>query len=90
MAHRSTSASAQTVGRVVLRWESAYGPAYRIEVSTDGTHLDHRSASTTTGDGGVDNVTLRPGRPPATCGMHGVTRATSYGYSLYEFEVYAH
>jgi hypothetical protein len=43
--------------------------------------------STGTGDGGVDNdvfaaTTARYVR------MSGVARGTSYGYSLYEFEVY--
>jgi hypothetical protein len=44
--------------------------------------------STGTGDGGVDNdvfaaTTARYVR------MTGVSRGTSYGYSLYEFEVYS-
>jgi acyl-homoserine lactone acylase PvdQ len=79
--------SAQSVGRAVLHWEAAYGRAYRIEVSTDNSTWTPVFA-TSSGDGGLDvdafaPVTARYVR------MQGVTRGTSYGYSLYEFEVYA-
>ena len=43
--------------------------------------------STTAGNGGVDNVTFTP-TTARYVRMQGVTRATSYGYSLYELEVY--
>jgi acyl-homoserine lactone acylase PvdQ len=79
--------SVQPVARVVLHWEAAYGRAYRIEVSNDNSTW-RTVWSTTTGNGGTDNdvfasTTARYVR------MVGVTRATSYGYSLYEFEIYA-
>ena len=78
--------SVQTVGRVILRWEDAYGKGYRIEVSNDNSTW-RTVFSTGTGNGGVDNdvfaaTTARYVR------MTGVARGTSYGYSLYEFEVY--
>ncbi|MHC3388706.1 discoidin domain-containing protein [Streptomyces lavendulocolor] len=73
------------VSQVVLRWEAAYAKAYRIELSTDGTNWS-TAHSTTTGAGGTETVpvtgTARYVR------MHGVTRATGYGYSLWEFQVY--
>ncbi|MGA4800036.1 discoidin domain-containing protein [Streptomyces lavendulocolor] len=73
------------VSRVVLRWEAAYAKAYRIELSADGTNWS-TAHSTTTGAGGTETVpvtgTARYVR------MHGVTRATGYGYSLWEFQVY--
>ncbi|WP_084258952.1 penicillin acylase family protein [Microtetraspora malaysiensis] len=75
-----------TVGRVILRWEAAYGKAYRIQTSTDGSAWTTVS-TTTAGDGGVDNVAFAPVNARYVR-MQGVTRATSYGYSLYEFEVY--
>ncbi|MFI7281406.1 penicillin acylase family protein [Micromonospora chersina] len=78
--------AARTVGRVVLRWESAYGSAYRIEVSADGGTWQP-VFSTTAGDGGTDNVTLAP-VSARYVRVYGVKRATSYGFSLYEFEVY--
>ena len=78
--------STQPVGRVVLRWEAAYGKAYRIEVSGDGTTW-RQVWATSTGVGGVDNDSFT--RTSARyVRMVGVKRGTGYGYSLYEFEVY--
>lgn len=75
-----------SVCRVVLRWETAYGKAYQIQVSDNGTSWT-TIYSTTTGDGGVDDLTvLGSGR---YIRMYGTARATPYGYSLWEFEVYA-
>ena len=79
--------TARTFNRVILRWEAAYGSAYRIEVSNDGTSWQ-TAFSTTSGNGGVDNVTFAP-VTARYVRMYGVKRATSYGFSLYELEVYA-
>ncbi len=79
--------AAKTIGQVVLRWENAYGKAYQIQVSNDEqtwTTVYTQSA----GKGGVENITF----PPVSgryIRMFGTARATQYGYSLYEFEVYA-
>ncbi|MCM0676797.1 discoidin domain-containing protein [Micromonospora phytophila] len=43
--------------RVRLRWKVAYARAYRVETSTDGASWT-TVWSTTTGDGGVDELTL--------------------------------
>ncbi|MGH3734849.1 MAG: family 20 glycosylhydrolase [Micromonosporaceae bacterium] len=75
------------IGRVKLSWEAAYGRAYRIQTSTDGTTWTDIH-TTSTGDGGTDDLTGLSGSGRYVR-MQGVTRATSYGYSLYEFEVYA-
>lgn len=73
------------VGQVVLQWETAYAKAYRIEFSTDGKTWT-TAYSTTNGAGGTETVpvsgTARYVR------MHGVTRATGYGYSLWELQVF--
>ncbi|GAA2092925.1 beta-1,3-glucanase family protein [Actinomadura alba] len=78
--------SARTVSRVRLRWEAAYARAYRIETSTNGTAWS-TVHSTAAGDGGTDDVTF-----PAVAARHvrvyGTQRATPYGYSLWEMEVY--
>lgn len=80
--------SSQRVARAVLRWEAAYGKQFRIEVSTDGSAW--RTASTVTqGAGGVDNVAFPP-TDARYVRMAGVQRGSGHGYSLYEFEVYAH
>ena len=72
----------------MLAWEAAYARSYRIEVS------DRRATwrtvwSTTAGDGGTD-VAAFPTQTARYVRMHGVTRATTYGYSLWELAVYAH
>ncbi|MFJ4799228.1 family 20 glycosylhydrolase [Kitasatospora purpeofusca] len=78
--------SAQTVNRVVLRWETAYGRAFRIEVSDDGTTW-RTLRSVTAGTGGVQDLTGLSGSG-RYLRMYGTARGTSWGYSLYEIEVY--
>src|SRR5687767_5706038 len=78
--------STQTICRVVLRWEGAYGRGYQIQVSANASTWT-TIYTTTTGDGGVDDLTVAgSGR---YIRMNGTVRATSWGYSLWEFEVYA-
>lgn len=79
--------SAKSVSRVILRWEAAYGSSYRIEVSSDGNTWT-TAFSTTVGNGGVDNISFAPVNARYVR-MYGVKRATSYGYSLWELEVYS-
>ncbi|MFJ8083198.1 discoidin domain-containing protein [Streptomyces sp. NPDC096205] len=73
------------ISRVVLTWEAAYGKAYDIQLSDNGT--DWRTVrSVTAGDGGADDLTLTgTGRYVR---LQGITRGTGYGYSLWEFQVY--
>ena len=79
--------SVQTVARVILRWESAYGRSYRIEVSNDNSTW-RTVWSTTTGNGGTDNAAFAA-TTARYVRMAGVARGTSYGYSLYELEIFA-
>jgi glucose/arabinose dehydrogenase len=73
------------VSRVVLRWEAAFGRAYKIQVSEEGNNwID--AHTTTTGDGGVDDLDLNTNGRYVR--MHGTQRGTQWGYSLFEFEVY--
>ncbi|MGW6918002.1 family 20 glycosylhydrolase [Kitasatospora sp. NPDC054939] len=78
--------STQTVNRVVLRWETAYGKAFRIQVSDDGTTW-RTIHSTTNGTGGLQDLTGLTGSG-RYLRMYGTARDTSWGYSLYEIEVY--
>src|SRR6266508_561804 len=80
--------TARTVARVILRWEAAFGRAYRIEVSTDGQSW-RTVWATDAGDGGVDNDSFAA-TSARYVRMQGVRRGTVYGYSLWELEVYAH
>ncbi|WP_432827843.1 penicillin acylase family protein [Dactylosporangium sp. CA-092794] len=79
--------SARTVSRAILRWESAYGSRYRIEVSANGTSWTP-AAVIDNGNGGTDNVTFAP-VSARYVRMVGVARGTSYGFSLWELEVYS-
>ncbi|MFE5973178.1 discoidin domain-containing protein [Streptomyces sp. NPDC056460] len=77
--------SSATLSHAVLTWEAAYGKSYSIQASENGT--DWRTVTTVSaGDGGTDNVTLSgTGR---YIRMNGLTRATGYGFSLWEFQVF--
>jgi|GEM_PF-295606 len=77
--------SVQSISKVVLNWESAYGKAYQIQVSSD--TLNWTTISTVTnGVGGIE--TLNVNGSGRYVRMLGTTRATGYGYSLWSFEVY--
>ena len=73
------------ISSVVLQWENAYATAFSIDVSADGTTWKS-IYSTTTGQGGRQSLpTDETGRYVR---MLGTARHTSYGYSLWEFQVY--
>ena len=73
------------IDRVVLRWEAAFGRAYQIQTSNDGVSWT-AIRTTSAGDGGVDDLAVSgTGR---FVRMFGTSRATVWGYSLWELEVY--
>ena len=77
--------SSQTICQVTLNWEAAYATAFQIQTSPDGSTWTS-IYSTTTGTGGVQTLSVSgTGRYVR---MYGTTRATQYGYSLWEFGVY--
>jgi acyl-homoserine lactone acylase PvdQ len=78
--------SSKAVGRARINWESAYATAYKIETSTDGSTWTQRAA-VTGGNGGLDVVSWTPATA-RYLRLTGQTRATSYGFSIYELEVY--
>jgi hypothetical protein len=78
--------AAVPVSRIRLSWEAAYATDYRLEGSADGTTWT-TIKSVTGENGGLDDhtgltATARYVR------VYGTQRATSYGYSLWELEVY--
>jgi beta-glucosidase len=74
------------VCQVVLQWESAYATAFQLQVS-DNASTWTSIYSTTTGTGGTQTLTVSgTGR---YIRMLGTARATGFGYSLWEFAVYA-
>ena len=74
-----------TISQVVLTWEAAYGKSFQIQTSTNGSTWTS-IYSTTTGTGGTQ--TLNVSGSGRYVRMYGTARATSYGYSLWEFQVY--
>ncbi|WP_405578829.1 glycoside hydrolase family 3 C-terminal domain-containing protein [Streptomyces sp. NBC_01190] len=76
--------TSQSVCGVTLNWETAYGKAFQIQTSDNGTTWNTVYA-TTTGTGGTEthNFTAT-GRYVR---LYGTARATAYGYSLWEFTV---
>jgi hypothetical protein len=74
-----------TITEISLDWEGAYGAVYDLQVSDDALSWT-TVFSETSGDGGVDEVDglQANGRYVR---MLGIDRGTSYGYSLWEFEV---
>ena len=74
-----------SITQVVLQWEAAYATAFQIQTSPDGTNWT-TIYSTTTGTGGTQTLNVTgTGRYVR---MYGTARATQYGYSLWEFQVF--
>ncbi len=77
--------STQSICKVTLMWEAAYGKSYQIQTSNDATNWT-TIYSTTTGPGGTENLNVSgSGR---YIRMYGTVRGTPYGYSLWEFQVF--
>ncbi|GFJ76339.1 hypothetical protein Phou_005190 [Phytohabitans houttuyneae] len=74
------------IDRVRLVWEAAYGSAYQIQTSANGTTWT-TVRSVTGGNGGEDDNTAL-GASGRYVRINGTTRATAWGYSLFTFEVY--
>ncbi|MET9268177.1 chitosanase [Kribbella sp. NPDC003557] len=79
-------AAGATVSKVRLSWEAAYAKAYRVEISADGSTWT-RLATETAGNGGTDEWSNLTGQG-RYLRVYGTARGTSYGYSLYEVEVF--
>ncbi|MEV6494043.1 discoidin domain-containing protein, partial [Actinoplanes sp. NPDC051633] len=75
-----------TVSRVRLLWEAAYGSAYQIQTSTNGSTWTTARA-VTGGNGGEDDNTALNAQARYVR-INGTTRATAWGYSLFNLEVY--
>ena len=71
---------------VILYWENAYASQYKIQYSTDNANWSDAVVNNS-GAGGVETLTF-PTVQGRWVRMYGEQRATQYGYSLYEFQVY--
>ena len=74
-----------SISQVKLDWEAAYGKAFQVQTSTDGSHWT-TVYTTTTGTGG--NQTLNVSGSGRYVRVYGTQRGTPYGYSLWEFQVF--
>ncbi|MEN0128318.1 MAG: discoidin domain-containing protein [Brevundimonas sp.] len=77
--------SSKTIGSVQLRWETAYAKAFTIQTSQDGTSWT-TVATVTNGTGG--NQTVAAPGTGRYVRINLTQRATGYGYSLWEFQVF--
>jgi hypothetical protein len=77
--------SVQSISRVKLNWEAAYGSAYTIQTSSNGSTWTN-AYTENAGDGGVDDLAVTANARYVR--MNGTSRGTSWGYSLWEFQVY--
>lgn len=74
------------INKVILRWEAAYAQKYTIEISADSnTWITVYSEQNSNGQIDQINFELVTTRYVR---MWGITRATEYGFSLFEFEIY--
>jgi beta-glucanase (GH16 family) len=74
------------VSRIILHWEGAYATHYEIQSSNNG-HSWSTINTQTFGDGGTDTISF-PTVSARYIRLYGTQRATPYGYSFYEIEVY--
>ena len=78
--------SVQPFDNVILYWENAYATQYQIQYSTDNATWN-TAYTNNDGVGGVESLTF-----PTVQGryfrLYGQKRATQYGYSLYEIQIY--
>lgn len=78
--------SAQSVSSVILQWEAAYAKQFQIQTSTDNINWN-TVYSNYSNTGGTNTITF-PSTTARYVKMYAFQRATTYGYSLYEFEIY--
>ena len=92
--------SVQTIDRIRLTWEAALGKDFTLDISavtaapsdaswTNVVNGIWNTAVTVTGNPSTSNEYANLGKSGRYVRMNGTARGTAYGYSLYEFEVFA-
>jgi len=73
------------ISKVVLYWESAYAKRFQIQTSNDGNTWTTQY-ETNSGNGGVESIPFNA--VARYVRMNGEARATQYGYSLFELQIF--
>jgi hypothetical protein len=77
--------SVQTFNQIWLSWETAYAKEYEVQISDDKTNWTTIS-HVTNGNGGTEKISVNASARYVR--IYGLQRATQYGYSLYEIDIY--
>lgn len=75
------------ISKIRLTWEVAYGRGYRIEVSADAKEWKSVYEEKN-GDGGADEIILAAPVTGRYLRIFGTDKATQWGFSIWELEVY--
>ena len=77
----------EKIESVILKWEVAHAKEYELQISNDGKKWKtiHKEKNS---NGGTEEITFKPVEA-RYIKLAGISRATQFGYSLYEFEVYS-
>ena len=79
--------ASKPISRVLLTWQSSYAKDYQIRISNDNANWT-TIKSVVGGDGGVDDLTGLSGSARFVQ-MYGTKRAKTFGYSLYEIQIFS-
>lgn len=78
--------SSKTIKRVKITWETACASAYQVQTSNDATNWT--TIKTVTGNTALLNDVTGLSGSGRYVRIYGTARATGWGYSIFEFEVY--
>jgi hypothetical protein len=78
--------SLKTIDTVALNWEAAYGSSYKIQVSSDG--ISFTDAATVADSAPGWKITAFTAVSARYVRMQGITRATVWGYSFWDAQVF--
>lgn len=76
----------EKIQKVVIKWENAYAQTYEVQVSNDAKKWKtvHTAKE---GNGGTEEIPIKT-VAARYVKINGIKRATAFGYSIYEIEVY--
>ncbi len=81
--------TSKVINTVKIFWENANAKSYTISFSVDNVIFSEDSTYNNMASGGRTDIISVPDKSYRYIKFQGITRAINYGYSIYEFEVYA-